>query len=202
MSKATLIVSAVQFEVEPLLRSLEKEGFASDYYALGIGPLQAAYKARELEKLCSNKKVLYIGTCGSFANFDKPYLIQAKKTLWMPTGVRTGSSHALEKWNPPVSLKTNTALDLAEKTILTSPELSLTDSICDKVLKDYPREVLCENMELYAVAEALKSAKELNIILGVTNQVGPEGHEQWKTYFKEVSELTKNFVMSHKTMLL
>lgn len=201
MIQPTLIISAVEFEVTPLLQGLEKEGIPYEYFALGIGPLHAAHKAHELEKLCEDRKVLYLGTCGSFTTFEKPYLIQARETQWMPSGVRTGISHAVENWYPPVTFKASHEIDLAKKIIFTSPELSLTDHICKKFSKIQIEDIY-ENMELYAVANALQKAKELNIIMAVTNQVGSEGHNQWKTYFKEAAQLTAHFVLAHKPILL
>ena len=152
------------------------------------------------------KKVLYLGTCGSFAPFSKPYLIQAKKVYWMPTGIRTGISHGVMDWHPTLSLETNQKEILPAKTILTSPEISLTDEIKES-LDLGSREDLYENMELYAVAEALQQAKELTTIFAVTtrficlsdfvleikvlSQKRKKVYEQWKAYFKEVTAQIK-----------
>ncbi len=196
-----LIISAVKFEVESLLKSLEQEQISYEYFELGVGPLHAAYKAKILKSLCYKRKVLYVGSCGSFAPFAQPYLIQAQKTLWMPTGVRTGLSHAVEKWYPPISFPVNKKIDLPSKIILTSPELSLTNKIANS-FSYLPKEDLYENMELYAVADSLQEAQELNIALAVTNQVGLEGHEQWKAYFKKAAELTSSYICARKEVFL
>ena len=51
-------------------------------------------------------------------------------------------------------------------------------------------------MELYPVAEALKKAKNLDIILGVTNEICADSRKQWKENFQEVSYLTRDFILS------
>ena len=114
----------------------------------------------------------------------------------MPTGIRTGISHGVMDWHPTLSLETNQKEILPAKTILTSPEISLTDEIKES-LDLGSREDLYENMELYAVAEALQQAKELTTIFAVTNQVGKEGHEQWKAHFKEAAQLSADFVLEN-----
>jgi len=191
-----LIVSAAKFEVDPLLRELYKKQVNYSYFELGVGPIHAAKKYSELEKICAYKKVLYIGTCGSFAPFHKPYLIQAEKTYWMPTGLRSGLSHAQESWYPPLSFTHKSKLDLPKKVILTSPELSLNPKISSKLNLGI-KEELYENMELYPIAEALKKSPSLEIILAVTNEIGERGHEQWKKNFKEVALLTRDFVLDY-----
>lgn len=191
----TLIVSAAKFEVLPLLKELEKKSFPFTYFEIGIGPLNAAQKSSELEALCEGTHTFYLGTCGTFGPFEKPYLVQASKTYWMPAGIRTGISDFENSWAPPIQFKNySKEIDLPKKIILTSPEISITKEIKRKELVEASSEY-CENMELYPVASALEKASKLNIILGVTNAIGPSARNEWKQNFRLASQITKDFFL-------
>lgn len=190
-----VIVSAAKFEALPLLCELNEKKISYTYFELGIGPLATAKSEEKLEALCHKNHVIFLGTCGSFAPFEKPYLIKASKTYWMPTGVRTGISDFNHEWYPPISFDNTKKNSLASKIILTSPEISLSKKIsCESFLE--ASDECFENMELYPVAKALNKAHHLDIILAVTNELGPTARKQWQNNFKESAKLTKDYVLA------
>jgi hypothetical protein len=193
-----LIVAAVEFEVLPLTKELQKKNISFDFFPVGIDPLSAARASEKLARRCQGKDLLYLGSCGSFAPFKKPYLVKVKKTLWMPAGVRSGISDIEPSWYKEITFPEGRlgGQTLREATVLTSPEISLTKTITRKNLLEEDQETLYENMELYPVAEALKKAKNLDVILGVTNEICADSRKQWKENFQEVSYLTRDFILS------
>lgn len=192
-----LIVAAVEFEVLPLTKELQKKNISFDFFPVGIDPLSAARASEKLARGCRGKDVIYLGSCGSFAPFKKPYLVKVKKTLWMPAGIRSGISDFEPSWYKEITFpEGRLGQDLLEATVLTSPEISLTKTITRKNLLEEDHETLYENMELYPVAEALKKAKNLDIILGVTNEICADSRKQWKKNFQEVSYLMRDFILS------
>jgi len=192
-----LIVAAVEFEVLPLTKELQKKNISFDFFPVGIDPLSAARASEKLAHGCRGKDVIYLGSCGSFAPFKKPYLVKVKKTLWMPAGIRSGISDIEPSWYKEITFpEGRLGQDLLEATVLTSPEISLTKTITRKNLLEEDQETLYENMELYPVAEALKKAKNLDIILGVTNEICADSRKQWTENFQEVSYLMRDFILS------
>lgn len=185
-----LVVSAVQFEAEASLEVLKH----AEYFEIGIGCLAAAKSEAALAERCRGRDVLYLGSCGSFYPFEKVHLITADKTFWMPPCLRTGIAGAPEHLYPPIEFP-ESKFDLPRKSVLTSPSVSLVSHIEPHVQSTLPpKDHLVENMELYACANALLQSRSLNVILGVTNEVGPEGRKQWAASFRKVATLTAEFV--------
>lgn len=192
-----LVVSAVKFEALPSLESLRSLNTHIDFFELGIGPINAAKSAAVLTEKAKNKNVLYLGSCGAFYPFEAPHLITVDKILWMPPCVRTGIAGHLDHLHPPYSTKVN--LDLPICSVLTSPSISLTDEISPNLVAILPsRERLVENMELYACFGGLEYARSVQILLGVTNAIGPQGRIQWQTHFKTVAKLSAEFIDEHQ----
>jgi len=193
----TLIVAAVKFEVENLLEELEKKVYNFEFFEIGIGPLKATRSSLKLEEKCENAHVIYVGTCGTFSPFEKPYLVSAEETHWMPAGVRSGISDFNPNWHPPLSFKEIPhSHKLQKEIILTSPEISLTQDFKNNEMTKNNSSRIYENMELYCVGEALKKSRRLDIILGVTNEIGPNSRLEWKKNFKKLAEMSKNYLLN------
>ena len=79
------IIAAAKFEVEALKNVLEQLGFTPEVHVLGIGALNAAKNARPIAEACRGKNVVFVGTCGSFNHFSKPYLVTGKEVHWLPS---------------------------------------------------------------------------------------------------------------------
>jgi hypothetical protein len=190
-----LVVSAIRFEAEASLEVLKKQYTSVDYFEIGVGPLAAAKSEARLGDLCTGRTVLYLGSCGSFYEFEKPTLVTVDKVYWMPPCVRTGIAEIPERFFPsPIEFPKPT-LDLPQKSVLTTPSISLVSNFAPKISESLePHSSLVENMELYACAEGLLKARSLHIILGVSNQVGPDGRRQWAQNFRDAAYRTAQFL--------
>ncbi len=192
-----LIVSAVHFEAEPTLEQFRKRGISFEYFEAGVGPIHAARSAGELCKRASGRHVLILGTSGSFTEFTAPYLVQIDKVFWLPTAERMGIAKYLPKIHPPVDLPKTGNFDLPYRQILCSTSISLHPDIgifTDEIDLP-PSEFLIENMEAYPlVYELLPVVKSLDVIMGITNEVGPHGSIQWQQNFRLLAKLTAEYL--------
>ncbi len=191
-----VVVSAVRFEAEATLELFVRLGIPHEYFSVGIGPLHTARSSVELRERCRGRDVLYLGSCGSFYTFAEPHLVTTQNVYWMPACLRTGIAGFPEHIYPKIVLPP-TKLPLPQKDVLTSASVSLTSDFADDVrAKLGSAENLVENMELYACADALRESQSLSIILGVTNEVGPQGRSQWATHFKAVAQMSADYLAS------
>ena len=187
-----LIISAVKFEAEPTLLMLDKNSIKYDYIEVGIGPLNAAKSATALKEKASQKNVLYLGSAGTFGTFSAPYLVRVSKVWWMPTAERMGLAKHMKDLHRPIGVPLTENIDLPIKQVLTSSSISLNNEISVELPG---QDLLIENMEAYPVTEQLTaSAKSVDIIMGITNGVGPQGSEDWARYFKQVSQMTADYL--------
>lgn len=193
-----LLVSAVRFEAEAALSVLRQKDDEWDYFEVGIGPLNAAKSEAALAAVAVGKRVVFIGSCGSFYPFQRPHLVSIDTVFWMPPCVRTGLAQMPDGIHPPVALAPSGFPLLPKKKLLTTPSISLRDDILPNL--DLPaRDDLVENMELYAcIGGMLANAAKFDVIMGVTNQVGPLGREQWRANFKHVTQMTADFIANSK----
>lgn len=191
-----LLVSAVRFEAQDILSACENLGREIEYFEVGIGPIHAAKREESLAREAKGKHVIYIGSCGGFYDFTSPHLVSVEKVLWMPPCLRTGLAQEPEGLHKPFEIPSEIkTFDLPQKTLLTSPTVSLKDDILES-LRLPPASELVENMELYScVGGILSSAKKFDVVLGVTNQVGPNGRLQWRENFRKVAKMTSDFVI-------
>jgi len=191
-----LLVSATGFEVDPTFEALKSLGHEVEKFTVGIGALEAAKRAHALADVVKNQNVIFIGSCGHFTSFDDGQikLTSAKTVHWLPTCERQSLSYSIKGSSPPVTMKTPPSwCSLKQSNVLCAPAISLTDTLPSKFT---PSECV-ENVELYSVANELNSAKTLAVILAITNKVGLNSHEQWKSGFKLAAQETSDFIKRH-----
>lgn len=188
-----LIVSAAKFEAQPTLSCLEEYSISADFFECGIGPVHAAKSVSELKRAAQGRQVYFLGSCGIFGEFSTPFLCTTDEIHWMPTGERMGHAKLMDHIYPPYSLKIPNPLNLPLVKILTSSSVSLSNEI---KLKHLPNpDCLVENMEAYCIAKDLyEASSSLEIIMGITNQVGPNGSDQWSANFKSVARMTAQYM--------
>ena len=196
-----LVVAAARFEAEQSLSVLKSVDPTVEFFELGVGPLPAAKAEAALLEKCRGKDVLYIGSCGSFYPFEGLHLTSADEVHWMPPCMRTGIASYPEEFSMKPFQCPESPLELPRKSVLTTPSISLVDHFAPEVLSIIPhRNSLTENMELYCVMGALLQARSLHTILGVTNQVGPEGSRQWEANFREIAKMTAEFISRERNL--
>ncbi|MEY4632283.1 MAG: hypothetical protein RIQ81_2403 [Pseudomonadota bacterium] len=190
--KDLLVVSAVDFEVRPLCQRLKARGIPHRTAHTGIGSLAAAASALELGRLSTGCHVIFVGTAGTFASFEQPFLCTASRVCWLPSGERTGISYGIPRGKlHALALEPSARIGLPEKTVLCSPSISMTSAFAPDWEKELIPGDCVENLELWSCAAALKAgAKRLDVILGITNQIGPNAHEQWVKWHGQAAEMT------------
>ncbi|MBI2602370.1 MAG: hypothetical protein HYW48_04875 [Deltaproteobacteria bacterium] len=198
-----LVVSAAHFEAQATLELLEKRNVPASFFLLGVGPIHAARAEQRLGEASKGKDVIYVGSCGSFYPFEDLHLVSIDRAYWVPPCYRTGISDNLDGLYPPIKFPPGIfslpKFGLPVKKLLCSPTISRVDHFDERIAKTLPSpDELVENMELYVCARALiDNARSVNVILAVTNRVGPEGRLQWKRNFANGAALTAQFVTSH-----
>lgn len=195
MTTELLLISAVKFEADPVLSILQKYDIPYSYYELGIGPINAAKNSISIAIKAKGKRVVYLGSAGTFSSFREPYLCQVDQVFWLPTGERMGLAKYMKGLHKPLSIPVTQHFDLPIKKVLTSTSVSLANDI---VIEGLPaKQQLLENMEAYVLTEELMGeAKSIDIIFGITNEVGPNGSAEWFANFKGVAQLTADYLES------
>ena len=188
------VVCAAEFEAEPLLKLLHSRGQLADLVTLGIGPIAAAKEViRSADKL-KNMRVIFVGTCGTFGDFQQVQLITPRRIIWEPLGCRLGKGYLIDNTTPELSYQGSGLLDLTElesRDVVCGPEISNVDTLSE----DLSSMDTVENLELYAAyPELQKFCKDLTILLGITNGIGPEAHKQWQDNHQQAANAAAEFV--------
>ena len=190
-----LVVSAVPYEAGPTLEMLRQKGRAAGYAAAGIGPINAAKSAQKLKTEAAGRRVIYLGSAGTFGDFAKPYLVTVREVLWLPAAERIGLAKYMPKLHPPVRVPVTGLSNLPVKTVLTGTSVSSDDRISPD--GPGPCSDLIENMEAYCIVqELLQAAAHLDILFGITNKVGPMGSLQWAENHMNVAKITAEYLGS------
>jgi hypothetical protein len=188
-----VLVAAAKFELDPLSNSLQQKGHAPEARLTGVGALNAAKKARAIGESCRGRSVIFVGTCGTFGPFTRPYLVRATDAVWLPTCERLGLSYTVKDSAPAIHLPEPPlwAKQLPGKKVICSPSISLVGKLPDGVAADQA----VENLELYScIAEIAANATSLAVVLAVTNAVGPDSHAQWRQHFTEAAGMTAEYI--------
>ena len=172
-----IIIAAVDFEFSPLKKLFPDAIF----FEFGIGALAAAARISAAKSKFENKDILYIGTAGTFSKFENVEVVRASTVAWLPTCQRQNLSYSVEK-NPLLTLNSHSQFaSISPRNVVCAPNVSLVDNLPAELT---PKNTI-ENIELYSVAShLLPIAKSFTAVLGITNAVGKNSHEQWKANFK------------------
>ncbi len=196
-----LITSAAQYEAQPTLDLLDREGIAYDYHELGLS-IDAALNIKNTTDVFSGKDVIYVTSGGAFVNETGklPYLTTADTVYFSPT-----SSRLMVEGDPSLVLGNclstmfpsfeffNSIKDLPVKKILVSPTISHTTAIEVSGLPE--KSDVLENMEMYYLKNAFSEAKNLSVIIAVTNEVGTDAFAQYTKYKGEAANMTASYVL-------
>lgn len=176
-----------------MIPELTDENFAS----CGIGPLAAAKAVASLAEQAVNRDVVFIGTAGIFApHFTKPYLVRATGVRWLQADERLGHAYSIPGIYPRMKL---TSLPAWSKS-LPSCEVVCTStiSLAAKLPDDLDPTHTIENLELYSCAHEVSfAARSFVALFGITNAIGPDAHQQWRTHHSEAASLTAQFISTN-----
>ena len=198
--KRFLIVSAAPFEIAPLVQRFEKKRIDFKVAECGIGAIAAATKAHELGDAAVGRHVIFVGTSGTFAPFAGPSLCTTSRVVWLPACERLGLGYGiprgtLHEVRLPTGQTPILTADLPAMTVVCSPSISLEAGFTGELLKVLDPALCVENLELFScIKPLLDSADSVEVILGITNQIGPSAHEQWLKFHKIVADMTADYV--------
>lgn len=195
------VVSAFDKEIEPLVelftaKSIAKERWIAEkdnvlLATVGVGYHEAAVQLNALLQENSEiKDVLFTGSAGIYADIDSINIGDAcacKETILFDAAAESGSSaYALSLKSDPLNATLTWNRDLYHAKVATGLSMTKNDQLASKIATN--RGVELENMELYGIARMCEERSiPWNAAIGVTNQVGSQGHIQWRNNFKEVA---------------
>lgn len=189
-----VVIAAAKFEVDPLVNGLQQRGHTPDTLLVGVGAIAAAKKSRQIAEQCRGRDVIFVGTCGSFANFSRVYLIRASEVSWSPTCERLKFSYTVKDSAPSVALPEASPFcqGLPVRRVICSPGISLVSALPE----GFATETTVENLELYScISEIVQQCQSLSVVLAVTNFVGPESHLQWKQNYALAAGMTAEYLV-------
>lgn len=194
-----VLVSAAKFESTPTFELLKSHGINALQIEVGIGPLNAAKNCRQVAAQAQDQHVVFMGTAGTFGEFNKPYLVTAGEVIWLPTSVRTSQAYLIDGIEPPIPAIKHSALfqGLQTATVICCPAISKITTLPPSFSTHTH---VVENLELYScIAEISESASQFDTVLGITNQIGESAHVQWKMNFQHCAKLSAEYILSKLT---
>jgi hypothetical protein len=177
----TFIVAAYEKELSGFRTAFAAEAARGEVNleAIGVGAIHAALGAYALrlkldrEIADAGAHVLLVGTAGSY----DPSRV-AIGSVVTPSSIRLATSHGVVPELAGNELTTNW---VPEKGPWVRARVLNTMGITTEPSHTLREQGDVEHMEAYACAAAFAGSKHtLGILLGVTNEVGPMGREQWR----------------------
>ncbi len=192
----TLIVSAFEPEIAPLRRMVRGlRGLVLE--PVGIGAIDAAVGAAGAIARTRPARVLFVGTAGLYGREKEARqaigtAVVAGEILCMSTAALKGEAYLPGPMvvQVPTSRSLQTALgggrgDLPRD--VASPLAITRSAALGRRIAEATGATL-ENLEAFAVARAAAAAGvPFAAVLGVSNRVGPTGHEEWQRHHRAAS---------------
>lgn len=165
---------------------------------LGVGLVQAA---ATLSKILEREKVshiLFTGTCGALFSHPMPIgtIVRAKTIHLGDWALLSGDSFLPEMIPSQVRLTPflKSGDGATECDVFCPLSITKTEKGAKMLEKNFPSGIV-ENLEAFAVAQlAQERHVPCEIILGVSNQIGPMGHDEWYRHHSEVSQTTRAWI--------
>lgn len=184
-----IIMSAADFEIAAVVKSLADHGRDFSVVHCGVGVFPPLESSASLRQQCLGRDVLFIGTCGIFGKFISPQLVTVDTVCWEPSGDRLGASYPVPKLDP---FSVSPLPGLPVFRMVCGPSVSVDARGIP------PNVATVENIEFYSVLRALQaSARSIRALFCVTNAIGPEAHVQWKANFARAGEMSAECVLKH-----
>lgn len=164
----TLIVSAF----EPEVAWLREQDLTIE--TLGIGLVAAATRLSQILQT-SHRRVIFTGTCG--ANHPVGTLVRAQTIHLSDVGELMGD--CFFPMRHPIPVQKFLQIPEAVSMDVLSPLAITTSTRASTAIQNRFGDV-AENLEAYAVAWVCQQNQvPCEIVLGVSNPIGPTGHEEW-----------------------
>lgn len=193
---SVLIIAAARFEAEATILKLQSIGIVVEFLELGIGALAAVRSIATFDRFNKNQKIFYIGTCGLFGHFTGVELVVPVGVFYSDTAERLGLAYSIKGQYPEFLLNTPpelSELGLRSVDVVSSGAISLEEHLPENLKKT--ARPLVENLEIYgALPQLISSGLTVYAVLGVTNKIGREAHEEWKAHFRKAAEMTASLI--------
>jgi nucleoside phosphorylase len=191
----TLVVSAWEPEVAPLRNLLSSSAGADagrvSLAAAGVGIVDAAAGAAVAIARLQPDEIIFVGTAGVYASAAPAHAIGeaavAGELRLVSTAALRGDAYtpaplvATASASPPLAARLRAALgaEAAPLATVACPlAITQTEELAARIAATG---AALENLEAFAVARAAAAAGiPFAAVLGVSNQVGPRAHAQWR----------------------
>jgi hypothetical protein len=189
-----VVASAAKFEVSALLQLLDSQEISYCYLEVGIGAIRSSKLAEAMKQLVIGRNVLFVGTCGSSEQARVGQVVTAGVCAWKPISVNLQASYLISGIEEPI------CLDPLSSDSLPVVEISCSSTITKINLKN-SETCRFENIELYSVATCWRElAGKFFTLMGVTNLIGPDSHEQWLSNHRSMAEKTSKYILEPKIL--
>ncbi len=181
---ACLICSACDDEI----RFLPKDLTHTLIQSLGIGFLNSALNLEKLIQVQAITEIIFIGTAGSYTDS-----LEIGEIVTVSSSSALNLGAVLELAYVPTKQEhfdLNIFEGFKSAQCFSSLEISRQEIIAEKLIaQNQSEKYLVENMELYGIAAVAKRHEiPLRALLGITNYINPNAHEDWKANNLEVSK--------------
>jgi nucleoside phosphorylase len=189
-----LITSAFDPESD-LLRERRQPHW--EVVSLGVGALAAA--ARLAARLTQHQyaRVIFTGTCGVIDTTSIPIgsVVTARRTLWADPGVLLGNHYIPDRVSTEVTLQGHFP-NVLFMDVVSCMGITQTDQGRLQLQQRFGN--VAENMEAFAVAWVCADHHiPCDIVLGVSNRIGPTAHDEWKAHHLAASRAAQTWITEH-----
>jgi nucleoside phosphorylase len=156
---------------------------------IGIGPVEAALGASSLLRAVRPERAVFVGTCGAFVGTGLAIgdVVEAQRSLLASAAAAAGFAYV----PAPMQREARSTWDLGARKVACATTAAITSTA--EHAAQLARSTGCEVEHLEAHA-FLRACEEAGVpaacLLGVSNLVGPDAHEQWKANAAAATEAT------------
>lgn len=165
---------------------------------LGVGLVSAALALGQVLARQAMTHILFTGTCGALSLNELPIgtIVRASTVHLGDLSLLAGDSFLpeimLKQATPARFLKS--AKGVVDAEVFCPLSITQTENGAGLLRKKFPQGVV-ENLECFAVAQIAAAQKiPCEIIFGVSNQIGPNGHREWLANHQAVSRATQEWI--------
>lgn len=169
---------------------------------LGVGLVSAAASLGQVLAGQAVTRILFTGTCGALSLDELPIgaIVRARTVHLGDLGILSGDSFLPEVMPRQVTPARflESAKGAVDFDVFCPLSITQTENGARLLQRKFPQGVV-ENLECFAVAQLATEQKiPCEIILGVSNQIGPNGHREWLKNHREVSRATQEWIYNYQ----
>jgi nucleoside phosphorylase len=167
---------------------------------LGVGLVSAASSIAAVLERHSISRIVFTGTCGALPSTSLTIgdVVRAKTIYLGDIGTLNRTSFIPDIIPTTVTPARFIAMKntLPESDVFCPLSITQSDTGASLLQKNFPNGVV-ENLECFAVAwNAAQRKIPFEAVLGVSNFIGPNGHDEWKQHHHRVSHVTQTHIQS------